>query len=76
MTSTILSFLVMIEINPLLHMRYIIPSYHCKDPKTEFSIGNQCFKILQTPSLFPYLTKTQQADKSQSLWIGPLNLTG
>ena len=53
MTSAILSLLVMIEIDPLLHMRYIIPAHHCKDPKTEFSIGNQYFKILQTPSLFP-----------------------
>ena len=53
MTSAILSLFVMIEIDPLLHMRYIIPEDHCKDPKTELSIGNQYFKILQTPSLFP-----------------------
>ena len=53
MTSAILSLFVMIEIDPLLHMRYIIPAHHCKDPKTELSIGNQYFKILQTPSLFP-----------------------
>ena len=50
MTSAILSLLVMIEIDPLLHMRYIIPAHHCKDPETEFSIGNQYFEILQTPS--------------------------